>query len=48
MSMNAKQKRWIKSVVETAKATDVKLPYQRGQRATVAARLRDTAKSHAA
>lgn len=46
--MTAKQKRWIKSVVETAKSTDVKLPYQRGERSAVATRLRASAKRHAA
>ncbi|WP_169052675.1 hypothetical protein [Pseudooceanicola onchidii] len=46
--MNAKQKRWIKSVVQTARTTEVKLPYQRGQRADVAARLRAAAKRRAA
>lgn len=46
--MKAKQKRWIKSVVETARTTDAKLPYQRGQRSAVANRLRMTGKRNAA
>lgn len=46
--MNAKQKRWIKSVVATAKTTDTKLPFQRGQRAAVSRRLRTAATRRAA
>lgn len=46
--MNTKQKRWIKTVVATARTTEVKLPYQRGNRAAVADRLRAAAKRHAA
>lgn len=46
--MTKKQKNWIKSVVATAQATDVKLPYQRGQRAAVAERLRAKDKRRAA
>lgn len=46
--MKAKQKRWIKSVVQTARTTDVPLPYQRGQRLRVADRLRAAAKRQAA
>jgi hypothetical protein len=38
--MNAKKQRWIKSLVETAKTTETKLPFERGNRAAVAARLR--------
>jgi hypothetical protein len=46
--MKAKQKRWIKNLVETARTTEVKLPYQRGQRAAVADRLRTNKSRHAA
>ncbi|WP_276719126.1 hypothetical protein [Pseudooceanicola nitratireducens] len=46
--MKTKQQRWIQSVVETAKSTDTKLPFQRGNRAAVARRLRDTVKRQAA
>jgi hypothetical protein len=46
--MTAKQKRGIKSVVETARTTETKLPYQRGQRMAVAERLRAAAKRRAA
>ena len=46
--MKAKQKRWIKSVVATARDTNVKLPYQRGNRAAVAERLRAQPKPRAA
>ncbi|WP_407495254.1 hypothetical protein [Pseudooceanicola sp. MF1-13] len=46
--MKTKQKRWIQTVVATAKATDVKLPYQRGNRAAVARRLRTETKRQAA
>ncbi|MGB2203613.1 MAG: hypothetical protein ACPH5G_19950, partial [Pseudooceanicola atlanticus] len=46
--MKAKQKRWIQSVVATAKTTDTKLPYQRGNRAAVAARLKQAAERKAA
>ena len=46
--MKTKQKRWIQSVVATAKSTDTKLPYQRGNRAAVARRLRAEAKREAA
>lgn len=46
--MKAKQQRWIKSLVETAKTTDTKLPYARGNRAAVAARLRADAPRRAA
>ncbi|WP_375174896.1 hypothetical protein [Pseudooceanicola sp.] len=46
--MTAKQKRWIKSLVDTARKTETKLPYQRGQRTEVAARLRAAAKRQAA
>ena len=46
--MKAKQKRWIKSLVETARTTEAKLPYQRGQRAAVAERLRNDKSRRAA
>jgi hypothetical protein len=46
--MQAKQKRWIKSVVETARTTEAKLPFTRGQRAKVAKRLRAAAERRAA
>lgn len=42
--MKAKQKRWIQSVVATAKTTTAQLPYQRGNRDTVARRLRAAAR----
>ena len=42
--MKAKQKRWIQSVIATAKTTKTQLPYQRGNRATVASRLRAAAR----
>lgn len=46
--MKTKQKRWIETLVATAKATDTKLPYQRGNRAAVARRLRAELKRDAA
>lgn len=46
--MKTKQKRWIQSVIETAKSTDTKLPYQRGNRDAVARRLRAATKRQAA
>ncbi|EAQ05047.1 hypothetical protein OB2597_07175 [Pseudooceanicola batsensis HTCC2597] len=42
--MKAKQKRWIQSVVATAKTTEVKLPSQRGNRDAVARRIRAAAR----
>lgn len=46
--MKIKQKRWIQSVLDTAKSADTQLPYQRGNRKAVARRMRAVAKSHAA
>lgn len=31
----SKQKRWIKTVIETAKTTDKAMPWQRGERRAV-------------
>ncbi|MGI3168762.1 hypothetical protein ACRARG_06400 [Pseudooceanicola sp. C21-150M6] len=46
--MHAKQKRWIKSLLETAEKTELKMPYARGHRAKVAARLKAKAAQKAA
>ncbi|MCA1336438.1 hypothetical protein [Pseudooceanicola marinus] len=44
--MRAQTKRWMKSVIETAKTAQVSLPYNRATRGTRAAELRsDTDKA---